>query len=182
VKGTGLGLPLSRKLAELLGGTLTVASAPGAGSTFTLAIPARLPGLADSEPGARSGRPLVLVIDDEEAARYVLRQMVGAADRYDVIEARDGTEGLQRAAIEHPDLILLDLNMPDLHGEEVLSRLAASPQTADIPVIVCTSALAPELDPARLGAARALLPKASLTRASVAQALQDVLSAAEHRA
>jgi signal transduction histidine kinase/ActR/RegA family two-component response regulator len=182
VKGTGLGLPLSRKLAELLGGTLTVASAPGAGSTFTLTIPTRMPGLAESDAGTRSGRPLVLVIDDEEAARYVLRQMVGAGDRYDVIEARGGTEGLQRAEAEHPDLILLDLNMPDLHGEEVLGRLAASPATSDIPVIVCTSALAPELDLTRLGAARALLPKASLTRASVAQALQDVLSAAEHRA
>jgi signal transduction histidine kinase/ActR/RegA family two-component response regulator len=177
VKGTGLGLPLSRKLAELLGGTLTVESTPGSGSAFTLAIPAQLPGFEPAPEPAGRDRPLVLVVEDEEAARYVLRQMIGAAGGWDVAEARDGAEGLRRARADRPDAILLDLNMPGMHGEEVLAALSTDPATAAIPVIVCTSALAPELDPSRLRAARALLPKASLTRAAVAEALQRALGA-----
>ncbi|HEY0423375.1 MAG TPA: ATP-binding protein, partial [Rhodopila sp.] len=124
-KGTGLGLPLSRRLAELLGGSLTVRSTKGAGSAFRLCIPssmgprsAGLPGQIStgppevvSQPGQSRG---VLVIDDEETSRYVLRQMLGCCGPLRVQEAQTGAEGLRLARSWHPDAVLLDLCLPDI--------------------------------------------------------------------
>jgi len=260
VHGTGLGLPLCRKLAELLGGHVSVQSELGAGSTFTAVLPTiyepllppipawdvdprRVPvlvvedsseslllyekmlgsagfqvlgartlreardGLASFRPGAiildimlkgedswtlltelkrhpdlreipvavvttvedegkavalgadafcrkpvdRQGllRVLtsltapgsvkrVLVADDEEISRYVLRQHLLAA-RHVISEAATGEEALRLARTERPDLICLDLGMPDIEGTEVLRRLRADPGTRDIPVVVVTA-------------------------------------------
>jgi CheY-like chemotaxis protein len=263
VRGTGLGLPLSKKLAELLGGSVSLASQPGLGSTFSADIPlvyamfqpfsevmlaaeldqARLPVMviedeieqrllyekylrgsgfqvaparslrearalletvrpaavvldialvgedawgmlpylktnpetadipvlvvtavedrqkamslgADAfaqKPVARrwlldqlhklTGRSAprkILVIDDEEVSRYLLRQLFPSPPDQ-VIEASNGGEGLRFARDEQPQLILLDLLMPELGGFEVLERLRADPLTSEIPVVVSTS-------------------------------------------
>lgn len=158
-KGTGLGLPLSRRLAHLLGGDLTVESAPGEGSTFTLSIPADL---RTSQPARRQ----VLVVDDEEAFRYALHQMVGP--QYEVLEAADGLAALELIRTHRPALIFLDLNMPRLDGFGLLERLD---QDEDARVVVSTSKELSEQDRARLARADYIVSKDQLTRESVSALL-----------
>ena len=260
VKGTGLGLPLCRKLATLLGGTVTVRSTPGSGSVFTATIPIHYPGAADaatpvtdvtidetrlrvlvveddenaqtvyakllrdttyqviaartlrqatdalaherpsaiildvvlqgeqtwhwlgqlkSHP-ATAGVPIMLIsttedrrkayalgadayfvkpidreqilaqldaftqrrillIDDDAAYRYAVRRMLTLGTQHHVLEAADGTAGVQAARRLQPQVIVLDLGLPDMDGAAVLDALAAHPDTCDIPVVVATS-------------------------------------------
>jgi signal transduction histidine kinase len=180
IKGTGLGLPLSRKLADLLGGEVRVESAPGQGSTFSLSLPAVFGPGPDAEPPAlrpteARSRPVLLVIDDEEASRYVLRQLI-AGPALDIVEAADGTEGLRQARALRPDAIFLDLHLPKLDGYAVLAQLAADPQTSGIAVAVSTSSVLDPEDRARLSHARAILPKDSLSREAVASFLHQAIS------
>jgi signal transduction histidine kinase/CheY-like chemotaxis protein len=156
VKGTGLGLPLSRKLATLLGGELEVASTPGEGSTFTLSLP-HASSASSEEPGQLSDA--ILIIDDDEKARYIARQMFRGSP-YRVLEAVDGPEGAERARFERPALILLDLVMPGRSGFDVLEELKADPSTEAIPVVIHTSRKLEPSDYDRLaGRHAAVLPK-----------------------
>jgi signal transduction histidine kinase/ActR/RegA family two-component response regulator len=167
-KGTGLGLPLSRRLAELLGGTLTLRSAPGEGSAFTLSLPVRPPAALVAQPERARD---VLLIDDEETSRYVLRQMLSGWQALSIREAETGAEGLRLARAAAPDAVLLDLRLPDLDGFAVMDRLQADAATVGIPVIVCTSSVLTGAERSRLGHARAVLSKAALTRDAVQRAL-----------
>lgn len=169
VKGTGLGLPLSRRLAELLGGRVAVESALGEGSTFTLILP-RVFGTTASE----SRR--ILVVDDDEAARYVLCQFLSSAG-FEVEVAGTGGEGLERARREAPDAILLDLQMPDLDGYELMEELHAEPRTREIPIVVVTSAVLGPKERARLGRARAIVGKDRLSTETLVAALSPVAAA-----
>jgi len=173
-KGTGLGLPLSRRLAELLGGTLALRSAPGEGSVFTLRIPVR-PAAVSAAPGDQPERARdVLLIDDEETSRYVLRQMLSGWQALTIREAETGAEGLRLARAAAPDAVLLDLRLPDIDGFAVMDRLRVDAATAGIPVIVCTSSVLTDAERARLGHARAILPKAALTRDTIQRTLNAV--------
>ncbi|MBN8874464.1 MAG: response regulator [Rhodospirillales bacterium] len=178
-KGTGLGLPLSRRLAELMGGALTLKSTMGEGSQFTVSIPTLLPQAdAPAEPpvvDVATAQGGVLLIDDEETSRYVQRQMLGSLAGLRVIEADSGAAGLQRTHRERPDVILLDLRMPGMDGFEVLERLAADPDTRDIPVIVCTSSVLMAHEHARLRHARTVLSKAALSRDMMAAVIAPFL-------
>lgn len=289
VKGTGLGLPLSRKLAQLLGGNVYVKSRVGLGSTFFAAIPIRFTGetevsyvpdvkreldaskmpvlvvednrealfiyekylkgtpfqvvpakdLREARQTLREFRPLavvldvllqgehswellkelkqspatasipvfvvtvvdnrekaiamgadgfhakpvergwlierlnaiasrlsqrqVLIVDDDEVSRYLLRSVLGQAElRFS--EATGGQEGLRRAAELRPDLIILDLAMPDLSGFEVLSKLKENPRTANIPVIIHTSKVLDSYERTLLTEAVAVVSKESRSR------------------
>ncbi|MEW6270754.1 MAG: ATP-binding protein [Thermodesulfobacteriota bacterium] len=84
------------------------------------------------------GAKKILVVDDEEISRYLLRQSL-AKMRHKVIEANGGIDGLRLARAEHPDLICLDLTMPELDGFELLNALKNDPTTCDIPVLIVTS-------------------------------------------
>jgi signal transduction histidine kinase len=140
VRGTGLGLALSRRLAQLLGGTLSLDSAPGRGSTFALHLPL-ITAEAPAVPGTAStaARPRrILIVDDDEIARYVLKGHL-AGQRAVILEATDGRQGLRLAQAEAPDFIFLDLVMPGLDGRAVLEQLAANPATRGIPVLILTS-------------------------------------------
>ena len=295
-KGTGLGLPLCRKLATLLGGSVGVESIVGKGSVFTATLPLRAPSLANEllpsllresasqgfilvvEPDARAraglevalkatgyepfcvgsvaeaqevmqsvrpaavvisgesnvelhtgsrwlrelkgpgaipipvviagpesdraraiesgadwhvGTPYeatemttvlerllqarrdtspVLIIDDDEAARYVLRKLLNTDSR--VEEASDGKRGVELAERWKPRWIFLDLNMPGLQGDEVLDRLKADPKTADIPVVIVTARDLPAAERARLAPrVKAIISKNELSREALAKAM-----------
>ena len=289
VKGTGLGLPLSRKLAQLLGGNVYVKSQAGLGSTFVASIPIRFTGetevsyvpdvkreldsdklpvlvvednrealfiyekylkgtkfqvipakdLKEARLALREFRPVavvldvllqgehswellqelkqssatagipvfvvtvvdnrekaialgangfhakpvdrgwllqqldsiarrlsqrqVLIIDDDEVSRYLLKSILGQAElRF--TEATGGVEGIRRASETHPDLVILDLAMPDLSGFEVLSKLKENPRTASIPVIIHTSKVLDSHERTLLTDAAAIVSKESRSR------------------
>ena len=122
---------------------------------------------------ARGEERLALIIDDDEAARYVIRRSLRRPMRFE--EARDGASGLALASRCQPGVIFLDLALPGMRGDEVLDRLRDDPATAHIPVVVITSHdIAPELRARLEGHARAILYKRDLSVESLAGALEIV--------
>ena len=173
VKGTGLGLPLSRSLAELLGGELTLESVPGQGSVFTLSIPPERGDPTRAQRPSNSGRKRVLLIDDDETFRYVMRQIIGNEPRYEYIEAVDGDVGLKAAREQKPDVIILDLQMPTMDGFTVLQELNADSRTSVTPVIVSTSLNVNAELKARLPAGTRVISKNTISRENVSLFLRD---------
>lgn len=306
-KGTGLGLPLSRKLARALGGDVTLASELGQGSTFTATIPVIYPGIGDDEPAvatpevaldrvpillvednretafllesylkqsefgvipvhslegsralldhlrpaavildvmiagepswellsdlqtrlpppipvlvvsvtgeaqkafalgasgflqkpvapelllsklreitAQPRRGKLLVIDDDEIARYVLRNLLSEFQHsFSVIEAGSGREGLEAARRELPDVVFLDLRMSDLSGFEVLDELRADPKTRDIPVVIHSSYTIRNAERERLNHPRiSVFPKDLVKLPDAADRLWKILSSLQTR-
>jgi CheY-like chemotaxis protein len=143
--GTGLGLSLVRRLAELHGGTVGVASRPGAGSRFCVWLPYRA-----AAPAAQVGRtapegtapstpavPLALVIEDDDRTAELIEAQL-RAEGFEVMRAATAEEGLVRAAKRHPQLITLDIFLPTMDGWEFMRRLKADPKLADTPVVIIT--------------------------------------------
>jgi CheY-like chemotaxis protein/anti-sigma regulatory factor (Ser/Thr protein kinase) len=141
--GTGLGLALSRKFCQLMGGDMTVSSEAGKGSTFTATIPAQVTEAAGETASSASlaavassgSGPLVLVIDDDATVQDLLRRSLNR-DGFRVETAPDGASGLAQARALRPAIITLDVMMPGMDGWEVLAALKEDPATSDIPVIV----------------------------------------------
>jgi signal transduction histidine kinase len=177
VKGSGLGLPLSRSFAELIGGTIQAESVPGQGSVFTLTIPARF-GAEQTAPSVVDdlSRKRVLIIDDDETFRYVLKQIIRNEPRYEVLEARDGGDGLRQARTENPDVIVLDLQMPNVDGFTVLQELNADKRTSVIPLIVSTSLAVDAELKAKLPIGTRVISKNLISRENVSLFLRDATS------
>jgi CheY-like chemotaxis protein len=138
-KGSGLGLPLSRSFAELLGGRVWLESAVGKGSTFYAEIPLNFQGMTAEAPKAPLTGCDLVIIDDEEVSRYLIRQSLGPG--ISLLEAHDGPSGIDLARRQNPRGILLDLRMPGMNGIEVLNVLKSDAVTRDIPVVIVTSKL-----------------------------------------
>ncbi|HLO66459.1 MAG TPA: response regulator [Holophaga sp.] len=139
--GTGLGLSLSRKFCQMMGGDIRVRSGLGEGSTFTVVLPLRgsaapARGEVPPAPLAASGRT-VLLVDDDPDLRDTLGRIL-ARDGYQVLIAKDGPEGLRVARESRPGIIVLDVILPGMDGWEVLAALKADPAVADIPVVMHT--------------------------------------------
>ncbi len=155
--GSGIGLSLSKAFIEMHGGSITVESAPGKGSVFTVTLPIRHVAEAPAPPDKTitqadvqaeltpvnaeitfdSDRPLVLVIDDNRDIRQLVGELLN--DDYNVITAADGAEGIKRAMKYVPDLIICDVMMPVMDGLECCRRLKEEVTTSHIPVLMLTA-------------------------------------------
>jgi hypothetical protein len=154
IEGTGIGLALSQRLAEAMGGSIGVESVPGKGSTFWVELPLvegpverfeRLQGDdAPPEPAAvDSRRQTVLYIEDNLANLKLVQRVVAHRSDVEIMAAMQGGLGLDLAREHHPALILLDLHLPDLTGDQVLQQLRENPTTTSIPVVVVSADATP---------------------------------------
>jgi PAS domain S-box-containing protein len=149
--GTGLGLSLTRRLVQLMGGDVTLNSELGVGSTFTIELPTVQQGTieqdrrraAEGPAGQRSGRPDVLVIDDDVHSRELLTRTL-EGEGYHVVTAAGGPAGVELARKVRPGLITLDILMPVMDGWAVLNELKSHPETKDVPVVMLS--IAPDGD------------------------------------
>jgi len=168
IEGTGLGLAVSRSLAHAMGGRIGVDSEVGRGSTFWIELPVadtvgELPeGLAvtaaPSVSHAASGT--VLYIEDNPANLRLIERVLARRPGVRLLTAIQGGIGLELARSRLPDMIFLDMHLPDMSGADVLQRLRAAPETAAIPVVVLSADATPHQIERQLAAgARAYLTK-----------------------
>jgi CheY-like chemotaxis protein len=151
VEGTGLGLALSKRLVEAMAGSLGVESRPGEGTTCTIELPtavrAEVPAAAAGDGVAVTERPCsrgtVLYIEDNLANLRLVERVVSLRPGVALLSAMQGRQGLELARAHRPDLIVLDLHLPDLQGTEVLARLVAEPDTRNIPVVILSADATP---------------------------------------
>ncbi len=157
--GAGIGLALSKELAEFLGGTLTVVSSTSAGSTFTLTLPVEIVNVQeiapvnagiplavtfgddfqeeDNKTNGHEAKPLLLIVEDHVDLRKFICLCLG--DEYEYIEAGNGKEGLQLAIDQLPSLILSDVMMPEMDGVEMCNKIKEDHRTNHIPLILLTA-------------------------------------------
>jgi PAS domain S-box-containing protein len=202
VEGAGIGLALSQRLVQAMGGQIGVHSAPGQGSVFWVRLPLARgggpaparpdAGLAPPAPAAPATVPMgttpvaaapapsvppvplrrVLCIDDNEVNLELLRAMLGRMPGLQLSTYSRPAEGLAAALAQPPDLVLLDIQMPLMDGHEVLRRLKADARTAAVPVV----ALSADATPAEMDAARASGFVEYVTKPVALEGLQRVVS------
>jgi signal transduction histidine kinase/ActR/RegA family two-component response regulator len=148
IEGTGVGLALSRRLADAMNATLDFDSTVGQGSSFWIELPIvegpverleRLSPLPADAPAPDSPRRTVLYIEDNLANVDLIEHVLAVRGDVHVVAAMQGRLGLDLARRDRPALVLLDLHLPDVDGDEVLRALRADPETAALPVVVLSA-------------------------------------------
>jgi PAS domain S-box-containing protein len=149
IEGTGIGLVISRRLAELMGGSLVATSREGAGSTFVLTLPAATAALVPEvgRPAADDFAPYrqrrVHYVEDNETNAEVMRGILAQRPQVQMQVSMSGLDGLAAIRAEPPDLILLDMHLPDIDGLELLRHLKHDPRTSGVPIVVVSADATP---------------------------------------
>lgn len=173
-RGTGLGLPQVWGIVSRHGGQVDIDSAPGRGTTVTLLLPAARQAAAEEAPAAALGRPLaVLVVDDEEGPRQVLGDAL-ARDGHRVTLASSGAEALAALAGGRFDLLFTDRSMPDMSGDQVAAQARAA--APGLPIVMLTG-FGPLMDPAERPPGVDLVLSKPVSLAALRRAVVDALAA-----
>jgi len=147
VKGTGIGLTIAQQLIEMMGGTVGVKSTEGEGSNFWIELvlndeqKATLPELA---PTRRTGRheqqsKRIVYVEDEPINAHLMSEIIKKLTNHHLVIAKTGSEGLKLILEQLPDLVLLDIGLPDMDGYKILEQMRAHPQAKKIPAIAVTA-------------------------------------------
>jgi PAS domain S-box-containing protein len=151
VEGTGLGLVLCKRLTEAMGGTLDLTSTVGQGTTVFVDLPRAAPAqragprppAALAPAAARGGRGTVLYVEDNRANLGLMEDVLASRPGVRLLSATQGGAGLELARQHRPDLILLDVHLPDVPGDEVLRQVRSDPHLRTTPVIVISADATP---------------------------------------
>lgn len=153
-QGSGIGLAITKEFVRLHGGSITVDSEPGKGSSFTVSLPLTPATVAPQRPAHMNGHTVndkalngkkftILLTEDNEDFRFYLKDNLRAY--FNIIEAGNGKEGWQKALGQHPDLVVSDIMMPGMNGIELCRKIRTDERTARIPVILLTARSAEEV-------------------------------------
>jgi PAS domain S-box-containing protein len=154
IEGTGIGMALTRQLTELMGGTIEVHSESGRGTTVHIALPLAATGAAPSLPAADASLPgdgtgpdcrgTVLYIEDNAVNQLIVQQMLARWPQLKLVIAENGGRGLALARQLRPDLVLLDMRLPDMSGVQWLDALRADAATRDLRVVALSASAMPD--------------------------------------
>jgi PAS domain S-box-containing protein len=180
--GTGLGLTITRRLTEMLGGSIKLTSELGKGSIFTLIFPSVIIETHTHQISKHNQDidfkqfvpATILIVDDIESNRYLLRSFFQSTE-HTILEASDGYEAIQMAKNHHPDVIIMDILMPNLDGQEATLWLRNNPDTATIPILILTASLMIGLRTQLEPHCQGFLTK-PLVRADLVEALKGILT------
>jgi CheY-like chemotaxis protein/anti-sigma regulatory factor (Ser/Thr protein kinase) len=153
IEGTGIGLALTRELVHLMHGQIEVDSDPGRGTRVSLNLPAQAAcagGTTGAAPPALEAAPdagpqgVVLYVEDNPVNLLLVEQFLARWPGVRFEQAEDGRHGIELARTLQPDLLLLDMQLPDMDGHQVLQALRADPSTAHLPVVVLSASAMPD--------------------------------------